>query len=325
MIILWSNYKTIEYFANNFLYLLAKIKRGVMKNHIFREYDIRGIVGKDLDDSFAYDLGRAYGTLVKKKYGNIVTVGGDVRHSTADLQKKIISGLASTGMRVIDVGRVPTPAQYFSIHHHNADAGIMITGSHNPPDYNGFKMTSKEGSVFGPEIQELKEIISSGSYEVGNGSTEKYDILPDYIERVLEGMDFSRRKKIVFDSGNGAAGLVVEQVFDALNVDPIYLFSEPDGNFPNHHPDPTVPENLTALIAAVKSHDADLGIGFDGDGDRIGVVDKNGNIIWGDRLMILYARQVINKMGNVPVVFDVKCSQALAEEITKAGGTPIMW
>ena len=171
-----------------------------MKNHIFREYDIRGIVGKDLDDSFAYDLGRAYGTLVKKKYGNVVTVGGDVRLSTADLQKNIISGLASTGMRVIDVGRVPTPAQYFSIFHHNADAGIMITGSHNPPDYNGFKMTSKEGSVFGPEIQELKEIISSGSYETGNGTTEKYDILPAYIERVLAGMDFPRRKKIVLDS-----------------------------------------------------------------------------------------------------------------------------
>lgn len=296
-----------------------------MIDHIFREYDIRGVVDKDLTDDIVYSLGLGFGTLVRKKYGRIVSVGGDIRLSTNRFRKLIVKGLMDCGLEVYDLGDCPTPAQYFSMKHLNCDAGIMITGSHNPPDYNGFKMTSKDGSVFGEEIQEIKNIIEKKEYISGKGSLKNIDILTPYIERVVSGINLNKRIKVVLDSGNGAAGLVVERIFDQLDVDVTYLFSKPDGNFPNHHPDPTVPENLATLIQTVKNQKADIGIGFDGDADRIGVIDKAGNIIWGDKLMILYSREVIKNLGNVPIVFDVKCSQALPEEIEKAGGTALMW
>lgn len=296
-----------------------------MIDHIFREYDIRGVVDKDLSDTIVYSLGLGFGTLVRKKYGKIVSVGGDIRLSTNRFRKLIIRGLMECGLEVFDLGDCPTPAQYFSMKYLNCDAGIMITGSHNPPDYNGFKMTSKNGSVFGEEIQEIKEIIEKKEYINGKGSVKNIDILTPYIDRVITGINLRKKIKVVLDSGNGAAGLVIERIFDQLDIDVTYLFSEPDGNFPNHHPDPTVPGNLTTLIETVKNQNADIGIGFDGDADRIGVIDKTGNIIWGDKLMILYSREVIKSLGNVPIVFDVKCSQALPEEIEKAGGTPLMW
>ena len=296
-----------------------------MNLHVFREYDIRGVVDKDLTDEFVNKLGKGFGTLVKRKYGKKVSVGGDIRLSTERFRTAIIKGILSTGVDVYDIGRCPTPAQYFSIGHLECDAGVQITGSHNPPDYNGFKMTSKIGSIFGKEIEEIKNIIQDNDFERGSGEAVKFDILTPYIDRIAEDIDLPKRIKIVLDSGNGAAGLVVEKVFDRLNVDASYLFTEPDGLFPNHHPDPTIPENLKDLIQKVQVLDADIGIGFDGDADRIGVVNKAGEIIWGDKLMILYSREVVKNLGNVPIVFDVKCSQSLIEEIEKAGGTPVMW
>ena len=296
-----------------------------MNLQVFREYDIRGVVDKDLTDEFVYALGRAFGTLVKRKYGDLVSVGGDIRLSTERFRKLIIDGIISTGLDVYDIGRCPTPAQYFSIIHLKCAAGVQITGSHNPPDYNGFKMTSESGSIFGDEIQEIKNLILENDFESGLGSVKKYDILSPYIERIVDGINLSKRIKVVLDSGNGAAGLVIEEIFDQLNVDSTYLFTEPDGLFPNHHPDPTIPENLKDLVKKVHEIDADIGISFDGDADRIGVVNAKGDIIWGDKLMILYSREVIKELGNVPIVFDVKCSQSLVEEIEKAGGTPVMW
>jgi phosphomannomutase/phosphoglucomutase len=297
----------------------------MIAQHIFREYDIRGTVGNELTADTAFLLGRGFGTHVKNKYGTRVTVGGDVRISTPMLQKAFIDGLMACGISVIDLGATPTPAQYFSIQHLQADAGVQITGSHNPPEFNGFKMTSKTGSIFGDEITTIKNIIIHETFAEGKGAYVSKDILSPYCQAIVDRCDFKRRLKVVLDAGNGAAALVLQRIFEQLNVDAEYLFAEPDGTFPNHHPDPTVPENLKDLVAKVKESNADMGIGFDGDADRLGVVNPAGDIIWGDKLMILYAREIIARRGNVPIVFDVKCSQSLAEEVAKAGGTPVMW
>ncbi len=297
----------------------------VISTHIFREYDIRGVVDKDLTDEFVTLLGQGFGTYMLRKNARSLSIGGDVRLSTERFREKLISGLLSTGVQVVDLGPVPTPVQYYSMNILPVDAGIMITGSHNPPDYNGFKMTLNKGPVFGDEIQNIRKIIESGDFETGSGSVRSESIIDQYIEHIVNNITIENPVKVVIDSGNGAGSLAAHKLFRKLGVDTIDLFDTPDGTFPNHHPDPTVVENIQDLIATVKSSGAALGIGYDGDADRIGVVDENGNIIWGDRLMIIFGREILKTHPGAQIIFDVKCSQALPEMIEKFGGKPIMY
>jgi phosphomannomutase/phosphoglucomutase len=296
-----------------------------MSPHIFREYDIRGVVDRDLTDDTVYTLGQAFGSYMQKYRANSLSVGGDVRLSTERFREQLIAGLLSTGVDVIDIGRVPTPVQYFSMHILPVQAGIMITGSHNPPDYNGFKMTLQNSPVYGAAIQEIKAIIDSGSFVSGYGTRTKTTVLEKYIEHIAGDIHIERHLKVVLDSGNGAASLAAHSLFKKMGVETIDLYDTPDGTFPNHHPDPTVVDYIQDLIKTVKSSNADLGIGYDGDADRIGVVDENGEIIWGDRLLVIFGRDIIKQNPGAQVIFDVKCSQALPDMISKFGGKPIMW
>ena len=296
-----------------------------MNKHIFREYDIRGVVDRDLTDQVVEMIGRGFGTYLRRHGAQKITVGGDVRLSTERFRNRLINGLLASGVDVIDIGAVPTPVQYFSMFHLPVDGGAMITGSHNPPDYNGFKLSLKQSPIFGAEIQNIHEIIEGQNFESGNGKLEHQDLIDAYIRYIKENIKIERPMKVVLDSGNGAAALVAHRLFRELGVESIDLFDEPDGNFPNHHPDPTVVANITDLISTVKSQHADLGIGYDGDGDRIGVVDENGEIVWGDRLLIIFGRDIISRHPGAKIIFEVKCSQALPEMIRKFGGEPIMW
>jgi phosphomannomutase/phosphoglucomutase len=293
--------------------------------YIFREYDIRGVVGKDLTDEVVELIGKGFGTYMKQNGVLKISLGGDVRLSTEQLRKKIIRGVTSTGVDIIDLGTIPTGAQYFSLYKLQVEGGMMITGSHNPPEFNGFKMSIGTNPVYGKAIQEIKQIIESDNFEIGQGSLEKYEILDEYIDDICGRIKLERPVKVVIDCGNGAGALVANQLFKRLNADATFLFCEPDGRFPNHHPDPTVTENIQDLIKKVKDSDAELGIGFDGDADRIGVVDSNGEIIWGDRLLILFARDLLKRHPGETIVFDVKCSQALPEAVEAAGGKSLMW
>lgn len=298
----------------------------MINEYIFREYDIRGVVDKDLTDDAVFALGKGFGTFFINNNANKVSIGGDVRLSTERFRKQLIAGLKSTGINIVDIGPVPTPVQYFSMHHlEDVDCGVMITGSHNPPEFNGFKLTMKNAPVFGDDIQEIKKIIQDERYVSGNGIVEKRDINDAYIDYVKTNIEIKRPVKVVLDSGNGAASLIAHKLFKKMGVETIDLFDEPDGNFPNHHPDPTVVDYIGDLIAAVKQHKADFGVGYDGDGDRIGVVDEKGEIIWGDRLMIIFSREILKEHPAAPIIFEVKCSQALIEMIEKFGGKPVMW
>ncbi len=293
--------------------------------YIFREYDIRGVVGEDLTDEVALLLGKGMGTFFRKHGARTVTVGGDVRLSTENLRAQLINGMRSTGLRCVDLGAVPTPVQYFSMFHLDVDGGVMITGSHNPPEFNGFKMTMHKRPVFGADIQAIRDIIQKGQFETGAGGYEKRALIDAYIDYIKKDIKIERPVKVVLDSGNGAAALAAHRLFKELGVETIDLFAEPDGRFPNHHPDPTVVDNIQTLIETVKKEGADFGVGYDGDADRIGVVDEKGDIIWGDRLMILFSRAVLKEKPGAPIIFEVKCSQALPEMIERFGGKPIMW
>jgi phosphomannomutase / phosphoglucomutase len=293
--------------------------------NIFREYDIRGIVDLDLTDDIVQKLGKAFGTYMLRNGAKSLSIGGDVRLSTERFREQLISGLTSTGVDVINIGRVPTPVQYYSMHILPVQAGIMITGSHNPPDYNGFKLTLKNSPVYGDEIQKIREIIETGQYESGKGQLSSESIIDRYMNNIVSNIKIEKPVKVVLDSGNGAGALVAHDLFRKLGVETIDLFDTPDGTFPNHHPDPTVVEYIQELIATVKRTGADLGIGYDGDADRIGVVDENGEIIWGDRLLIIFGREILKNHPGAKVIFDVKCSQALPEMITRFGGEPVMW
>ncbi len=296
-----------------------------MNRHIFREYDIRGVVDRDLNDEFVEILGRGYGTYLRQHNARKITVGGDVRLSTERFRTALISGLRASGIDIIDIGIVPTPVQYFSMFRLPVDGGVMITGSHNPPDYNGFKLSLHKSPIYGTEIQNIYEIIASSKFSSGKGTLETTSLNDTYIQYIKENIHIERPLKVVLDSGNGAASLVAHRLFKQLGVDTIDLFDKPDGHFPNHHPDPTVVANITELIKTVRSKRADLGIGYDGDGDRIGVIDEKGEIIWGDRLLIIFARDIIARQPGAKIIFEVKCSQALPEMIRKFGGEPIMW
>jgi phosphomannomutase / phosphoglucomutase len=295
---------------------------------IFRQYDIRGIVGKDLTTEAARSIGVAYAALLAERdVRGAVAVGRDNRPSGGSLRDALVDGLTSSGVDVVDIGVVPTPLNYWSLHHLAVVGGIQITGSHNPPEYNGFKLSLGTSSIHGEEIQHLYALAVRGPHLHGAGAVRHEDIIDRYVDDVVQRIGpLSRRIRIVYDCGNGAGALVAPQLFARLGVEGRGLFCESDGTFPNHHPDPTVPENLEALIDAVGTDGAEIGIAFDGDADRIGVVDGAGEIVWGDRILILYARDVLERTGRgQPIIFDVKCSQALPAEIERAGGRAIMW
>ncbi len=292
---------------------------------LLREYDIRGIVGATLGAADARAIGRAYGTTILRAGGQAIALGFDGRLSSPELAEAAAEGLLSTGVHVKRVGLGPTPMLYFAIKHLHADAGIMITGSHNPPAHNGFKMALYAGPVYGDAIQSLGRIAASGDYAVGAGTIEDLDIRDIYTARLLMDYAGTRDLKIVWDAGNGATGDILRRLTAKLPGEHILLFDEIDGRFPNHHPDPTVPENLLDLRRAVIEHQADIGIGFDGDGDRIGAVDGNGRIVWGDQLLAIYAREVLAAHPGAMIIADVKASQVLFDEIARLGGQPLMF
>ena len=295
---------------------------------IFREYDIRGVVGADLTTEAARAVGAAYAAYLAQRgvHGPLV-VGRDNRPSGGALRDALVDGLTASGVDVVDIGVVPTPLMYWGLHHLGVAGGIQITGSHNPPEFNGFKICLGTASVYGAEIQTLRDLAQRGGGPRGQGTVRHEAIIDRYIDDIAARIGpLARRVRVVFDCGNGAGALVAPQLFRRLGVAGRGLFCESDGTFPNHHPDPTVPENLEALVAAVREDGAELGIAFDGDADRIGIVDGDGTIIWGDRLLILYARDVLRRTGQgQSVIFDVKCSQALPDAIRAAGGEPVMW
>ncbi|MGH7652569.1 MAG: phosphomannomutase/phosphoglucomutase [Gemmatimonadaceae bacterium] len=295
---------------------------------IFREYDIRGITGKDLTEEVATAVGGAFALFLReKKVTGAVAVGRDNRPSGKSLQRALVAGLIAAGVDVIDIGIVPTPVAYWSQHNLDVVAGIQITGSHNPPEYNGFKLGLHKKSIYGSDIQRLYDISVARKFPSGKGTLRHEQVIDRYIADVVGRVGtLSRDVKVVLDCGNGAGSLVAPGLFPRLGISPRCLFCESDGTFPNHHPDPTVPKNLEALVRAVQKDKADIGIAFDGDADRIGVIDDRGEIIWGDYLLIVYARDVLKRTGKgQSIVFDVKASQALPDAVEKAGGVPIMW
>lgn len=293
---------------------------------ILREYDIRGQIGKNLGEDDAFALGLAFGTFVRRRTGGQhICVGYDGRHSSPTLSDALIRGLTAAGCRVSKTGMGPTPMLYFAVKHSGADAGIMVTGSHNPPDYNGFKMCLQNEPVFGALIQEIGAISAAGDFEYGSGSIETMDICNTYVKRLLQDLETTHKFNIAWDAGNGAAGDILKMLAAQLPGQHSLIYDEVDGDFPNHHPDPTVDANLADLIALVRAQGCDFGVAFDGDGDRIGVVDDQGNVLRCDILMTLYARSVLEKQPGAPIIGDIKCSSVMFEEIEKMGGTPVMW
>jgi len=296
-----------------------------MNPAIFREYDIRGLVDKDLTSETVRELGRGFGSYFARHGIKRITVGRDCRPSSDPFFDVLLEGLLASGMAVTDVGVCPTPLLYFSIVHLEHEGGVMITGSHNPPDFNGFKVCVGKDAIYGEEIQRVREIIEQGEYIRGKGGLARHNIIPDYHRYVLSNIQVNRAIKVVVDAGNGTGGVVGVPIMRELGCQVEALYCEMDGRFPHHHPDPTVEENLTDLIATVKDTGADLGIGYDGDADRIGVIDEEGRIIWGDRLMIIFARDIIRERGGGTFIGEVKCSQTLYDEIERLGGRAIMW
>jgi phosphomannomutase/phosphoglucomutase len=297
-----------------------------LKPEIFRQYDIRGIVDVDLTPETVEILGKGIGTYFRQKGRRKVALGGDCRLSSPNFAKIIADALNSTGCEVIDLGTIPTPLLYFSVFHKEIESGVMITGSHNPPEYNGFKMMIGEDTLYGEEIQEIYSLIQRKDFikdEITGKST--YSIGPEYHNYVVNNIKLERKLKVVIDAGNGTAGVVAGPILRELGCDVIELYCDMDGTFPNHHPDPTLPEALTDLIKEVKELKADLGVSFDGDGDRIGIIDDEGNIIWGDKLMILLARHILPDHPGAPIISEVKASKTLYDEIERLGGIPIMW
>jgi phosphomannomutase/phosphoglucomutase len=295
---------------------------------IFREYDIRGVAGKDLTEEAATLVAGAFAAFLGEKgVKGTLAVGRDNRPSGAKLHSALVAALLASGINVVDIGVVPTPLAYWSQHNLDVVGSIQITGSHNPPEYNGFKLGLGTTSIFGADIQRLYELAVAARFPRGNGTLRSEDVIGRYVDDIAKRVGpLSRDLKVILDCGNGAGSLVAPELFPRLGIKPRYLFCESDGTFPNHHPDPTVPENVEALIAAVKKDRADIGIAFDGDADRIGVIDNTGEIIWGDYLLIIYARDALARTGKgQSIVFDVKASQALPEAVEKAGGIPVMW
>ncbi len=297
----------------------------MLKSTIFREYDIRGIAETELLSADVADLGRGLGTYLQRQSGPHISLGRDCRLSSPRLHDALTEGLLSTGCEVTDIGVVPTPLLYFSAVHLETNGAVMITGSHNPAEFNGFKTVCGPGSLHGEAIQDVRRLIDTRDFAAGHGTKRSMDVIPAYLDELSPQFQFSRRIKVVLDAGNGTAGPVIHQLLRRLNVDVVELFFEMDGHFPNHHPDPTVPANLKDLQAAVHAHKADLGIAFDGDSDRIGAVDENGEVIYGDLLLLIYGREILTRKPGATIIGEVKCSQLLYDELKRLGGNPIMY
>jgi phosphomannomutase/phosphoglucomutase len=294
---------------------------------IFREYDIRGLAEREFDKEFALLLGKVHGTMIGEAGGSRVSVGRDCRATSDEYAEAVIAGLISTGLRVVDLGVCPTPLLYFSLFHLNTDGGIEVTASHNPSDYNGFKLCLGKDTLYGEQIQEIRVRMEQNRFiEKPGGKSEHYEIVPPYQQHLLNDVPRLKRSlKVVVDAGSGVGGPVAPPIFRHLGCTVWEIACTPDGSFPIHHPDPTVPENLRALIDKVRCEGADLGIAYDGDADRIGAVDEQGNIVWGDELLVIFARDILKRNPHATIISEVKCSQRLFDDIVEQGGVPIMW
>lgn len=297
----------------------------MLDQSIFREYDIRGVADVQMPSEGISMLGHALGSYLYRKGARTINVGRDARLSGPRLRDALIEGLLSSGMNVVDLGMVPTPVLYYSVYKFGAQGGVMITGSHNPSDYNGFKTMFGSGTIHGAEIQELYRMIVDRDFEMGAGTLSEADAVTPYVDELAASFNFTRRVKAVFDNGNGAAGIVLSRLLPKLNVDATELFFEPDGNFPNHHPDPTVEANLLMLKAEVAETGAELGLAFDGDGDRLGATDEKGGVVWGDMLMLIFGREILSRKPGATFIGEVKCSQLMYDELARLGGNAIMY
>ena len=297
----------------------------MLKPTIFREYDIRGAADVELLDADVETLGQAFGTCLQRHAGKKVNLGRDTRLSSPRLRDALMRGLKASGCEVTDLGVVPTPVLYYSVFHLKADGAVMITGSHNPPEFNGFKVVSGTTTIHGEAIQEIRRAIETGDLERGEGSERAADATTAYVAEICSQFHFARRIRVCVDAGNGVGGPVMHRILEKLNVDATEMFFEMDGRFPNHHPDPTILGNLEPLIAEVRRTQADFGIAFDGDADRIGVVDDRGTVIYGDQLMIVYAREILSRKPGATFIGEVKCSQSMYDDIAARGGNAIMW
>ncbi|KAF1026062.1 MAG: Phosphomannomutase/phosphoglucomutase [Burkholderia plantarii] len=305
----------------------------MISQSIFKAYDIRGVIGKTLDTATARAIGQAFGSEVRAQGGDAVVVARDGRLSGPDLVAALADGLRAAGVDVVDVGMVPTPVGYFGASvplplaggERRVDSSIVVTGSHNPPDYNGFKMVLRGAAIYGEQIQALYRRIVENNFSEGSGSYEQHDVSDAYLQRIVGDIKLARPLKIVVDTGNGVAGELAPKLFKALGCEIVELFTEIDGHFPNHHPDPAHPENLQDVIRALKETDAEIGFAFDGDGDRLGVVTKDGQIIYPDRQMMLFAEEVLSRNPGAQIIYDVKCTRNLAQWIREKGGEPLMW
>ncbi|MGE5799815.1 MAG: phosphomannomutase/phosphoglucomutase [Syntrophaceae bacterium] len=296
-----------------------------MNAAIFREYDVRGLVERDLTPDLVVKLGRAVGTYAASHGVTAMTLGRDCRLSSGGLSDAMKEGLLSTGLDVIDIGTCATPILYFSVRHLKTGGGVMVTGSHNPPEFNGFKICVGPDTIYGGEIQKLREIIESGAFRSGSGRASNVDITVAYLDYIHANVKVRPGLRVVLDGGNGVGGYFAAPLFERFGCDLTCLYEEMDGRFPNHHPDPTVPENLRDLIARVRQTKADVGIAFDGDADRIGVVTDEGEILWGDELLLLFSRFILKERPGAAIIGEVKCSQRLYDDIAAHGGKPIMW
>lgn len=292
---------------------------------IFREYDIRGIAGEEITESDALDIGRAYGTLLCQQHQKKVSVGRDCRKTSDLFSKAFIKGILSTGTDVVNIGTCPTPVLYFSIYHLGLDGGAMVTASHNPPEYNGFKLMSGKDSIHSQGLQDIRKIIESNRYEIGQGQLEQADMISPYKTMLLDRISLKKKLRIGIDAGNGTGGITALPVLAALGCEIHDIYCDLDGSFPNHEADPTQKKNMMDLIALVQEKDLDLGVGYDGDADRIGVVDKAGNMIYGDQLMVIFAREILSRNPGATFISEVKCSMVMYDEIRRLGGNPIMW
>ena len=292
---------------------------------IFREYDIRGVVGKDITEEIIENIGKAYGTYMKKSGKKKVSLGRDCRLSSPAFAKAMANGINSTGVDVLDIGMVTTPMIYFSLFNLDVEGGVMITASHNPSEYNGVKLCVGKEALFGEEIQKIRRIADAGDFASGKGGVEIASIMDDYVKLLRENVKIKPGIRVAIDCGNAMTGIVAPEILKEFGCEVTEFYVTPDGRFPNHHPDPMVEENLKDLINAVQKEKLDLGIGFDGDGDRIGVVDENGNIIWGDMLLTIFARDVLKTIPGAKIIGEVKCSTRLFKDIERLGGIPIMW
>lgn len=305
----------------------------MISQSIFKAYDIRGVIGKTLDADTARAIGRAFGSEVRAQGGDAVVIARDGRLSGPDLSAALAEGLRAAGVDVVNVGMVPTPVGYFAASvplklasgERSVDSCIVVTGSHNPPDYNGFKMVLRGKAIYGDQIQALYQRIVDNRFESGAGTYADYDIADEYIARIVSDVKLARPLKIVVDTGNGVAGGLAPRLFKAMGCELVELFTEVDGTFPNHHPDPAHPENLQDVIRALKETDAEVGFAFDGDGDRLGVVTKDGEIIYPDRQLMLFAEEVLSRNPGKQIIYDVKCTRNLAKWVKEKGGEPLMW